>query len=73
MPFGSPEAVILLAVVANLLLVAYPAVRICRRLGFSAGLGLLAVVPIANLVLLWFVAITAWPLERAVVAADGRG
>ncbi len=65
MPFGSPEAIILLAVVANLLLVVYPAVKICRRLGFPAGLGVLAVVPIANLVLLWFVAFAAWPVDRA--------
>lgn len=72
MPVGGSELVVILfIVVANLLLVVYPAVSICRRLGFSAGLGVLAIVPIANFVLLWFVAMAAWPIERAVAERDG--
>jgi hypothetical protein len=35
------------------LVVAWPASRICSRLGFSPWLGILAIVPIANVLLLW--------------------
>jgi hypothetical protein len=35
--------------------------RICRRAGFSQWLGLLIVVPLANILLLWFVAFSEWP------------
>jgi len=59
-----PEVFIVLAVIVSLFVVAYPASRICARLGFPAGLGVLAVVPVANIVLLWFVATSAWPVER---------
>jgi hypothetical protein len=61
---GLPELTIVLAIVAGLFVVAYPASRICARLGFPAGLGLLAIVPVINVVLLWFVATSAWPGER---------
>lgn len=60
-----PEFVIVLVISASLLVVVWPAARICRRVGFSQWLGVLAVVPIAN-VLLWFVAFAEWPrLNRA--------
>ncbi len=59
-----PELTIVLVVVASLALVVYPASRICARLGYPAGLGLLAVVPVINLVLLWFVASSAWPIDQ---------
>jgi hypothetical protein len=43
------------------LVVVWPAARICSRLGFSPWLGILAMVPIANVILLWFVAVSPWP------------
>jgi hypothetical protein len=52
---------VILAFVAMGLFVVWPAGRICRRIGFSPWLGLFAIVPIANLALLWFVAISDWP------------
>ena len=57
-----PELFVILwiVVVCGLLLV-WPAARLCRRIGFSSWLGLLAAVPIANVVLLWFVAFAPWP------------
>jgi hypothetical protein len=63
---GIPELLIILPIlVASLLIVVYPAARVCRRLGFHPLLGLFAAVPIANLVLLWFVALSDWPAEHA--------
>lgn len=41
-------------------IVIWPAARICRRAGFSAWLGIFAVIPIANIALLWFVAMSRW-------------
>ena len=58
---GLPELIILALIAAMLGLVIWPAARICTRLGFSPWLGVLAVVPLANLVLLWFVAFASWP------------
>jgi hypothetical protein len=59
--FGTPELVVLIAIVMMAFVVIFPAMTICRRLGFSPWLGLLSVVPLANLLLLWFVALAQWP------------
>ena len=42
-------------------IVAYPAGRICSRLGFSPWLGLFALVPVVNVLLLFFIAFSRWP------------
>ena len=60
-PLGVPELTIILAIFAMGIVVAWPAGRICRRIGFSPWLGVVAIVPIANLALLWFVALSDWP------------
>jgi hypothetical protein len=61
---GVPELLILVSLIAMLAVVAWPACRICRRIGYPPMLGLLAVVPVANLILLWFVALSRWPLAN---------
>jgi hypothetical protein len=58
---GTPELIIVAVIAAMFLVVIWPAGRICRRLGFSPWLGVMAVIPLANLVLLWFVAMAPWP------------
>ena len=58
---GWPELIIVAVIAAWVLTVVWPASRICRRAGFSPWIGLLAIVPIANLLLLWFVALARWP------------
>ena len=61
-PIGTLEAITILAMIGmGSLVVVWPAARICRRVGLSPWLGILAVVPIANVVLLWFVAFSPWP------------
>ena len=52
------EAVIVFLIAVYCAAVVYPATRICRRIGLSPILGALAIVPLANIVLLWFVAVT---------------
>ena len=59
-----PEFTIGLVIAMSLALVVYPASRICARLGFPSGLGFLAVVPVVNLLFLWFVASSAWPIDQ---------
>jgi hypothetical protein len=61
---GVPEIVALVVILAMFMVIIYPAARVCRRMGFSPWLGVLAVVPLANLVLLWFVAMTDWPSSK---------
>jgi hypothetical protein len=62
MGLGFPELVILLVIVFGMgLALAWPASRICKRAGFSPWLGVLIIVPLANIFLLWFVAFTPWP------------
>jgi hypothetical protein len=57
-----PELVVLGAVfVVSSLFLVIPAARICHRVGFSMWLGVIAVVPLANVILLWFVAFSDWP------------
>jgi hypothetical protein len=63
-PVGLPEVIVLSAMVLMTLAVIWPAATICRRLGFSRWLGVLAVVPLANLLLLWFVATAEWPRDK---------
>ncbi len=50
---------LLFAVAAALIL--YPAGRILGRLGFSPLWAAIIFVPLANIVGLWIVALTAWP------------
>jgi hypothetical protein len=61
---GYAELVIVLFFLVMSAVVVYPAVRIAGRLGFTPLLGVLIVVPVANLALLWFVAFAEWPAAR---------
>ena len=45
------------------LLVVVPVWRICVKAGYSGWLSLLVLVPIANLLLLYFLAFAEWPVE----------
>lgn len=58
---GLPEYIIVVILALSLVAVVWPAARICRRAGFSPWLGVLIVVPLANILLLWFVAFSPWP------------
>ena len=51
--------------VGYFLLLVIPTWRILERVGRPGWIGVLAVVPIANLVLLWWLAYSRWPAERA--------
>lgn len=58
---GLPEYFIVVILAVSLVAVVWPAARICQRAGFSPWLGVLIVVPLANILLLWFVAFSPWP------------
>jgi hypothetical protein len=57
-----------LAVVAIVL----PACRICSKAGYPAAAGALALIPILNVVFLWFLAFSEWPIEKELAALRGR-
>jgi hypothetical protein len=58
---GMPGLIVILFMAVMAFIVIWPATTICRRLGFSPLLGVFAVVPLANLILLWYVALAPWP------------
>jgi hypothetical protein len=61
---GMPELILISAVCLSVATVAWPTCLVCRRAGFSPWLGVWAIVPIANIVLLWFLALAEWPAAR---------
>jgi len=61
---GVPELIVVVVIAAICGILIWPATRICRRVGFPWWLGVLIVVPIANVILLWAVAFSDWPAER---------
>lgn len=66
---GVPEVVIVTLVMSVYLAAfAWPAALILDRVGLSPWMAVLAVVPIANFLLLWYVALMPWPAEYRVGA-----
>jgi hypothetical protein len=53
-------ATIAFLAVVSVVIVVWPAARICRRAGYSPFLGFVALVPMANIALLWFIALSPW-------------
>jgi hypothetical protein len=53
------------------ILVLYPTGRILQRMGFLPIWSVIALIPFANLVGLWIVAITPWPRGRETTGPDG--
>ena len=45
-------------------LVVFPTWRILHRVGLPGPLGLLALVPFLNLLMLWVFALVRWPIDR---------
>lgn len=46
------------------IVVVVPVWRICRRTGYPGWLGLLMLIPIVNLLLLYFIAFADWPASK---------
>jgi hypothetical protein len=63
---GLPELLIVLVIVGVTVL---PASRICAKAGYPAWRGVVAIVPVANIVLVFFLAFVKWPIERQLEAA----
>ena len=49
-------------------LVVIPAWRICKRIGYPGWMGVLILIPLANLIFLYFIAFSNWPIDNR---ADG--
>lgn len=70
--FGGPEAVfsgcfiIVIVLIALALNIAYIVAfcKICSKAGYSWALGLLMLVPIANIILPLYLGFAEWPIER---------
>jgi hypothetical protein len=56
--------VMLLGFLVSFGFLAWPAWRICAKAGFPGALGLLILVPLVNLLLLYFLAFADWPVMQ---------
>lgn len=54
------HVVILSIALVTAAVVVWPASVICRRTGHSPWLAILAIIPLANVGLLWFIALSRW-------------
>jgi hypothetical protein len=45
--------------------------RICTRIGWSPWLSLLVVVPLVNLIFIYVLAFSDWPMQKGTVATGG--
>ena len=54
-------------------IVVVPFWRICQKAGYPGALGLLIVVPLANIVFLYYLAFASWPSQKAPPPAGGPG
>lgn len=54
----------LLYLLITIVLLGVPIARILRRIGFSRWWTILAFFPLLNLILLWTLAFSAWPVEE---------
>lgn len=57
-------AIVTLAALISAVAIVWPAARICRRAGYSPLLGIVALVPLVNIALLWFIAVSPWQTDR---------
>ena len=65
-PLGIGElTVILLVLLGWHLVLVLPAWKLCTRLGFPGWFGLAILVPLLNLVVLYYVAFAPWPSEQS--------
>ena len=69
---GMPELTVIAFMATMALVMIWPAATICRRLGFSPLLGVLIVVPVANVILLWYLALRSGRASRLRVARAYR-
>lgn len=54
-------------------IVVVPFWRICQKAGYPGALGLLIVIPLANIVFLYYLAFANWPSQKAGPPAGGPG
>jgi hypothetical protein len=47
--------------------------RICKRVGHSPWLSLLVLLPLVNLVFVYYLAFSQWPLENKIASAGAPG
>jgi hypothetical protein len=57
-------------VIAEIILI-IPFWRICRRVGWSPWLSLLLAIPLVNIIFVYVLAFSDWPLQKGTVAPGG--
>jgi hypothetical protein len=68
-----PEKTVIRWIVILSLLQVVPFWRILRRMGLPPWLSIMASVPLVNLIVLYYLAMTPWPAERRWLGASDAG
>jgi len=55
-----------------LALVVFPLWRICEKMGYPGPVSLLMFLPVVNIVMVWVLAMSEWPIERERRALRGQ-
>jgi hypothetical protein len=50
-----------------------PIWRICKRVGYSPWLSLLVVIPLVNLIFIYYLAFSQWPADRGTPGSGSTG
>jgi uncharacterized protein (DUF983 family) len=58
---GLPELLVVIVIGVG---VVWPVSRICAKAGYSPWLGFAVIIPGANIILLWFLALAEWPRKN---------
>ncbi len=61
-----------LLLVGLVILVFFPLWRICTKAGYPGVMSLLFYIPVVNFVMVWVMALSEWPIERALREAQSR-
>ena len=56
--------ILILMIIPGILLTVIPFWKICSKAGFPGALSLLMLVPIANIILLFYIAFSEWPVLK---------
>ena len=55
------------------IIVIIPVHRICSRVGLNPWLSLLMAIPLVNIIFVYFLAFSDWPIQKAPPAVPGSG
>lgn len=65
-----PIFVLAVVGVVGVVIVVWPAAKICKRTGYPWWFGIAAVIPPLNVALLWYIALSPWKVSPSATSRD---